>query len=85
MQREPVMLGGLVTAAIEAFIMLALQMGWISWNTEQVASFNNFVVALMALGAVVIPLAVAYFARNRVTPMADPRTVDGKPAEIVAK
>jgi fumarate reductase subunit D len=85
MQREPVMISGLVTAVLEAFIMLALQMGWISWDEAQVASFNNFIVALMALGAVIVPLLAAYFARNRVTPVADPRTADGQPAQLVAK
>lgn len=75
--REPVMIGGLVVAVLEAFIFMALQMGWITWDTEQVASFNNFVVALIALGAVVIPLAGAYIARAKVTPIADPRDADG--------
>ena len=65
--------------------MLALQMGWISWDSEQVASFNNFVVAFVAIAVAAVPLVAAYVARNRVTPVADPRTADGKPANLVAK
>ena len=77
MKREPVAIAALIVAMLETFIFMALTMGWISWNTEQMASFNNFVVALAALGVAVIPLAGAYFARARVTPIADPRNGDG--------
>ena len=83
--REPVMIGGLIVAVLEAFIMMALQMGWLSWDTEQVASFNNFIVALIALGAVIIPLAGAYITRAKVTPLADPRTASGDPAVLLSK
>ena len=85
MKREPVMIGGLIVAVLEMFILMAMQMGWISWNGEQIASFNNFIVALAALAAVVIPLVGAYIARARVTPLVDPRTPDGDPAELVKK
>ena len=77
MKREPVAIAALIVAMLETFIFMALTMGWITWNTEQVASFNNFVVALMALLVAVIPLAGAYFARAKVTPIADPRDGDG--------
>ena len=77
MKREPVAIAALIVAVLEMFIMMMLAMGWVSWNTEQVASFNNFIVALAALGVAVIPLAGAYFARARVTPIADPRNGDG--------
>ena len=77
MKREPVAIAALVVAMLETFIFMALTMGWISWDSNQVASFNNFVVALMALLVVVVPLAGAYFARARVTPIADPRNGDG--------
>ena len=76
-QREPVMIGGLVTAVLEMFIMMAMQMGWITWDTGQLASFNNFIVALVALLVAVVPIGVAYFARKKVTPVADPRAGDG--------
>ena len=77
MKREPVAIAALIVAALEMFIMMTLTMGWISWDSNQVASFNNFVVTLAALGVAVIPLAGAYFARARVTPIADPRNGDG--------
>ena len=83
MKREPVAIAALIVAVLEMFIMMMLAMGWVSWNTEQVASFNNFIVALAALGVAVIPLAGAYFARARVTPVADPRGADG--VALVAK
>lgn len=83
--REPVVISGLVTAMLEALIMLALQMGWLSWNSEQIASFNNFIVAFMALAVAAIPLVAAYITRKKVTPVADPRTASGKPAKLVAK
>ena len=83
MKREPVALAALVVAVLEMFIMMALTMGWLSWDSGQVASFNNFMVALMALLVVVVPLAGAYFARARVTPIADPRDGDG--VTLVAK
>jgi hypothetical protein len=83
MKSEPVMIAASVVAVLELFIAMALTMGWISWNSEQMASFNNFVVALAALAVAVIPLAGAYFARAKVTPIADPRGADG--VELVAK
>lgn len=76
MKREPVMIGGLVVAFLEMFILMAIQMGWLSWDTQQVASFNNFIVASVALAAVILPLAGAYVARSKVTPIADPRLPD---------
>ena len=83
MKREPVAIAALIVAVLEMFIMMMLAMGWITWNSEQMASFNNFIVALAALGVAVIPLAGAYFARAKVTPIADPRDVDG--AALVVK
>ena len=85
MKREPVMLGGLVVAVLEMFILMCIQMGWISWNSEQVASFNNFIVAFVVLSTVAIPLVGAYIARAKVTPLLDPRTLNGDPAELVKK
>ena len=83
MKREPVAIAALVVAVLETFIFMALTMGWISWDSGQVASFNNFVVTLMALLVAVIPLAGAYFARARVTPIADPRGAGG--VQLVVK
>ena len=77
MKREPVAIAALVVAMLETFIFMALTMGWISWDGNQVASFNNFIVAVAALLVVVVPLVGAYFARAKVTPIADPRDGDG--------
>ena len=83
MKREPVAIAALVVAVLEMFLMMALTMGWISWDSSQVASFNNFVVALMALLVAVVPLAGAYFARAKVTPISDPRNAAG--VELIVK
>ena len=80
--REPVMVGGLVTALFGALILFAMQMGWLDWNAEQLASFNNLIATLVAL---VVPIAVAYFVRAKVTPIADPRTADGDAAVLLLK
>lgn len=73
MKREPVMIGAAVVAFLEMAILMAIQMGWIDWNTQQIASFNNFVISLVALAGLLIPL---FIARSKVTPVADPRLPD---------
>ena len=80
---EPVMLAATIVAMVEALIIMFVTMGWISWDSAQVASFNNFIVAFVALGAIAVPLGGAYFARKQVTPVANPRNADG--AELVVK
>jgi len=82
MKREPVVIAGAGTALLEALIVLAVQMGWVSWNSDQIASLNNFIITFVALAALVVPL---YFARARVTPIADPKTADGEAAELVKR
>ena len=83
--REPVMIGGLVTALFGALVLFMMQMGLLSWNAEQLASFNNLIAALVALAVPLAPLVVAYFVRRKVTPVADPRTADGDPAVLLMK
>ena len=80
--REPVMIGGLVVAFFGAFVLFAMQMSWLDWGAEQLASFNNLIAALVAL---VVPVVVAYFVRKKVTPVADPRTIDGAAAVLLTK
>ena len=77
---EPALIGGLIVALFGAFVLWAMQMGWLDWDSEQLASFNKFIAALVAL---VVPMAVAYFVRKKVTPVANPRNADG--AELVVK
>lgn len=85
MKREPVMIGGLVVAVVEMFILMCVQMGWLSWDSQQIASFNNFVVAFIVLAAVAIPIVGAYIARSRVTPIADPKLPDDVIQELIAR
>ena len=77
---EPVLIGGLVIALFGAAVLWAMQMGWLDWDSEQLASFNNLVAALVAL---VVPVAVAYFVRKKVTPVANPKSADG--VDLVVK
>jgi len=87
MTREPVLSAQAIAAAVSAVIMLGLGMavslGWINLNDTQMGSIEKFVTALLALVVLVAPqLVAAFWARNRVTPIADPK-VDGQPAALV--
>jgi hypothetical protein len=85
LQREPAVIGGAITTVIETFVLMAIQMGWLNWDSEQIVSFNNFIVAFVPLVGLVAPMVLAYAVRARVTPVSDPRTADGQPANLVAK
>lgn len=87
MTREPVLSAQGIAAAVSAVIMLGLGMavslGWIDLNETQMGSIEKFVTALLALLVLVAPqLVAAFWARQRVTPIADPK-VDGQPAALV--
>lgn len=83
--REPVLVAASIAGVVELFVLWLLQMGYLNWNSEQVASFNNLIVAALVLLAPAAPIIFGYFARNRVTPVANPRTADGEDAELVKK
>ncbi|NIQ12713.1 MAG: hypothetical protein GWN55_04275 [Phycisphaerae bacterium] len=67
---------------LEMLILMLVSLGVIPWNSEQIASVNNFIVAFVALAALVVPM---YLARRVVTPVSDPRLADGQPAQLVKK
>ncbi len=88
MTREPVLSAQAIAAAVSAVIMLGLGMavslGWLSLNSDQMGSIEKFVGALLALCVLVGPqLVAAFWARRLVTPTAAPKTADGQPAAIV--
>lgn len=87
MTREPVVSAQAIAAAVSAVIMLGLGMavslGWINLNDAQMGSIEKFVTAVLALAVLVAPqLVAAFWARRRVTPIADPK-VNGEPAALV--
>jgi hypothetical protein len=80
MKREPVM-----TAAIVAGLVMAVALGWVNLSGEQIGSIENFLNIAEPLVVLAVPVIMAWIARQKVTPMSDPRTADGKPAVIVSK
>jgi hypothetical protein len=87
MTREPVLSAQAIAAAVSAVIMLGLGMavslGWLSLNSDQMGSIEKFVGALLALAVLVGPqLVAAFWARKQVTPLASPK-LNGHPAAIV--
>lgn len=89
MTREPVALPAGIAAAISTVIMLGLGMavslGWLSLDPDQMGAIEKFVVATLALLVAVGPFCVALWSRKRVTPVADPKLADGEPAALVPR
>jgi hypothetical protein len=88
MTREPVVSAQAIAAAVSAVIMLGLAMavslGWIVLDSNQMGSIEAFVGAIMALLVLVAPqLVAAWWARSKVTPVANPKLPDGEPAALV--
>ena len=79
-EREPVL-----TAAVIAGLAMAVSLGWLSINSEQLGSIEGFLKVLEPLLALIIPIAAAWIARQKVTPVNSPRTHDGQDAIIIAK
>ena len=71
MSREPVIITGLLIALIQAAVIMAQQLGWITLSNEQFTAVMAFVASLIAVGAFVV--------RRYTTPLADPIDDDGEP------
>lgn len=84
LNREPVMIGGVVTAAVSA-LMMAVALGWIDLSDDQIGAVETFLKAALPIVAVVVPLVVNWFARQQVTPVDDPRTAAGEPAQLLPR
>lgn len=86
-QPQPVVNSTYIASAVQVMIMAALgmavQVGWLTLNTDQMGSIENFVKAFLALAVLIAPqIIAAFWARKQVTPLASPR-IDGQPAMIV--
>ncbi len=72
MSREPLLIPGAVVAALQALLTTVVLMGWWNLTDEQTAGWMGF-IALAGTATVVV------FTRGRVTPVDDPRSMDGVP------
>lgn len=72
MNTEPVVTAASVAALISSGVAFARLMGWIVLDDEQ---FN----ALMVFVNLLLPIVAAMWARAQVTPLRQPRDVDGQP------
>ena len=82
---EPVMnsaqLAGLLIALVKAALVMLTSLGLVSWDTNQQAAINAFVVAVIDVGIV---LATMYFgARGKVTAVNDPAIQDEGTGKLV--
>ena len=80
MNREPVLTAGAISGVIMAGLAMAVSLGWLRLDEEQMGSIQTFLVAALALG---VPVVGALIARRFVTPTAAPRTPEGEPAVLV--
>ena len=78
--REPVAIIGAIVALIEAVVGLLIAFG-IDLSAEQ---SQAIIAVAIAAGPVIGLILNLIFVRARVTPVADPRTEEGTPAELVA-
>ena len=77
--REPVAIIGAMVALIEAVIGLLIAFG-VDMSAEQ---SQALITVAVAAGPVIGLVLNVIFVRSRVTPVADPRTEEGNPAELV--
>ena len=80
MNREPVLTAGAISGVIMAGLAMAVSLGWLRLDEEQMGSIQTFLVAALALA---VPVVGALIARRFVTPTAAPRTPEGEPAVLV--
>lgn len=76
MNREPVLKWGAVVGLVNAIVLLLVSLGVIILDAEQIGAIETFVIAV---GAFLVPLILAYFPRAKVTPLFDPRDNRGTP------
>lgn len=65
-----------IVAAILSLLSLAVAMGWLSLSGEQ---FKSIEVALGSIGVIAFPILSGLWTRRQVTPLAEPKDVDGLP------
>lgn len=70
--REPLAVAGAVVAVLQALLTVVVGMGWWDLTAEQVALWVGFFGVLGTC-------AVVVWTRGKVTPVSDPRGIDGQP------
>ena len=80
MKTEPVLTAGAIAGVIMAFLGMAVSLGWLRLDEAQMKAVEAFVLPALAL---IVPIAAAWYARGKVTPVAAPKTAAGEPAAIV--
>lgn len=85
---EPVTKAGAIAGAVAALVLavggLLRVIGWQVDGVDELAEqASNAVLAAGALWVVAGPPVLAYFARAKVTPLADPRDARGVPLEPI--
>lgn len=68
--REPSVIIPAVSAVVSAAIKVAVLLGWVTWDADQLAGISLLVDAVLAL-------ASALLVRSVVTPVASPRLPEG--------
>ena len=76
MEKDPTKWTGSIVTLIEAFLMLAISIGWFDVTDAQVQLIINVCVALIAVGA---PVWGFLYTRNKSTALYSPKDVDGAP------
>lgn len=80
MKNEPVLTAGAIAGVVMAALAMAVSLGWLRLDEAQMGSIQTFLVAALGLA---VPVIAAFWARGKVTPVADPRTAAGEPALLL--
>ena len=80
MKTEPVLTAAAVAGLLMAGLTMAVSLGWLRLDEAQMQAIQGFILPLAGL---TLPLAAGFVARSKVTPVANPKTEDGKPAVLV--
>ncbi len=85
MKSEPVLVaggiaGGIILLIVSFLVMMVSLEVW-QLTLAQIATIRDFAARLVGLIALIValPVVTAWFARKKVTPLADPRAPDGEP------
>ena len=76
MRREPVLTASVLSGLILSLLAFLAQRGYISWTADDASALAEF---LSYAAPLVIVVVAGIVARYNVTPLADPKDVDGEP------
>lgn len=84
MKSEPVLSAQAIAAAVSttvlAFLAMLVSLGVITLDTKQMGAIEAFLAAMGALAVLVAPqIVAAWWARGKVTPVANPKAANGEP------